>query len=372
MLYRRICAIDFGEAMHFRRLFLFLSISAPLLALSGCATPTDELLVNGNPEPLANLILTRQIDLDAYQPMTFGDDTTALCAMVASHSPVAIRAVDYLIENGVSINKKCTVNSVLGYTALDYALDSAYQSQETLGPYEDPRSTPSRFPIYMETIKKLLANGAKTADGLDSLDAIYADIKIRNFYNDKHVAAWKEEIRKEEEESRRNSIFTAENLVTAAAMASTATAIYSANNAQGAMVQSGSTLTPATMNSSSIAAAAAAVNSSNAPTANTSLQNIAGINVSTDNARAARSQELDNIVSKLSAEGNIKTVISTYRCSAEEPLQSVTVPYKTEACRAAKENWFAVYACNNVERMSAANEQCRVGCGNIQCDEGRR
>ncbi|MOA30979.1 hypothetical protein D3C78_1521080 [compost metagenome] len=100
---------------------------------------------------------------------------------------------------------------------------------------------------------------------------------------------------------------------------------------------------------------------------NTTLQNIAGIGSTPGHAE--RSQQLDDIVAQVSAEMGLKTYDATYQCAPGDPVQHVTVPYKSEACRAAKQNWFQVYACNDVERMGAANQQCLESCGNAGCDE---
>ena len=100
---------------------------------------------------------------------------------------------------------------------------------------------------------------------------------------------------------------------------------------------------------------------------NATLQNIAGMGSTAGHAE--RSQKLDDIVAKVAADSGMKTLNATYQCAPGDPVQSVTVPYKTEACAAAKKNWFSVYACNDVEHMSAANQQCIQGCGNANCDE---
>lgn len=100
---------------------------------------------------------------------------------------------------------------------------------------------------------------------------------------------------------------------------------------------------------------------------NATLQNIAGI--SSTPGHAERSQQLDDIVAQVAADAGMKTFDATYQCSPEEPQQHVTVPYKSEACRVAKQNWFQVYACNDVERMGAANQKCLESCGNAGCDE---
>lgn len=136
----------------------------------------------------------------------------------------------------------------------------------------------------------------------------------------------------------------------------------------GSVQPASSTLSGATLGNSSLLKGSSAVASNAGTDASTAtLKNIAGMGSTAGHAE--RSQKLDDIVAKVAADGGMKTMVAKYRCSAEEPEQSVTVPYKTEACRAAKQNWFAVYACNDVEHMSAANQQCVQGCGNANCDE---
>ncbi|WP_457978362.1 hypothetical protein L0Y47_22820 [Ectopseudomonas composti] len=131
-----------------------------------------------------------------------------------------------------------------------------------------------------------------------------------------------------------------------------------------------SSLQGATIAGGSSMQGSAAVSSRASSDASTStLQNMAGITSGESSSHAARSQELDDIVTKLAADGGMKTLNATYQCAPGDPVQSVTVPYKSEACAAAKRNWFSVYACNDVEHMSAAIEQCRQGCGNPNCDE---
>ncbi|GAB7530228.1 hypothetical protein PS3A_26390 [Pseudomonas sp. 3A(2025)] len=102
---------------------------------------------------------------------------------------------------------------------------------------------------------------------------------------------------------------------------------------------------------------------------NQSLKNMAGMGVANGAAQAQRSKELDDIVRKVAADGGMKTQEFSYRCGPDEPAKSVSVPYKTEACRVAKQNWFNVYACNDVENMSKANQLCQQGCGSPSCEE---
>ncbi|WP_150644011.1 hypothetical protein [Pseudomonas fluorescens] len=129
-----------------------------------------------------------------------------------------------------------------------------------------------------------------------------------------------------------------------------------------------STLSGATMSNNGTLKGSSAVGSNAGGDASTAtLQNIAGMGSTAGHAE--RSQKLDDIVAKVAADSGMKTRNVTYRCAPGDPEQSVTVPYKTEACAAAKENWFSVYACNDVEHMSAANQQCIQGCGNANCDE---
>lgn len=129
-----------------------------------------------------------------------------------------------------------------------------------------------------------------------------------------------------------------------------------------------STLSGATMSNNGTLKGSSAVGSSAGGDASTAtLQNIAGIGSTAGHAE--RSQKLDNIVAKVAADSGLKTLKATYQCAPGDPVQSVTVPYKTEACAAAKKNWFSVYACNDVEHMSAANQQCIQGCGSANCDE---
>jgi len=343
------------------------------LGLQGCSTPAMEAFVNYNPEPLQQALVTRQVGVNDYLLLdTAGGYLTPLCLMAFNFSPTATSSIDYLLVNGADVNLPCGKgNSYSGYTALDFAVDQAYEFQKTLNPYIGPRTKPSKTPIFMATVAKLRANGGRSLRGSDSPEAIAAQFKTWNGTNDAFVEKWAADIRREEAESKKNSLFTAENLGAVAAVAGTATAIY-ANQAQSAA--NVAALAPATQalrsNTANVGSAAVAARPP-ATAAATSLQNMAGINAATDNARATRSQQLDQIVAKVAADGGIKTMVARYRCSAEEPEQSVTVPYKTEACRAAKQNWFAVYACNEVARMSAANEQCRQGCGNVNCDEGQ-
>lgn len=342
-----------------------------MLGIQGCTSPAYYAVFLYQPEEFSQQILSGQVPVNSYQPADApfdnGHSVTPLCAMTSNASADAVQAIDYLLANGANVNAPCSSSGLLsGHTALDVAIDEAYSSQETPGPYAPARRTPSKYPIYMSTVTKLLARGGTSLRGLDTVEEISAHISERNVQNDKFVEEWKADIRREEAESRKNSLFTAENIAAAAS----AVSIVAANSAQTSGGESSQLLTAGTMSTGRVGSEAAAVSESTS-TANTSLQNMAGINAGADAARAARSQQMDTIVANLAAEGGLKTVVYSYRCSAEEQLQTVTVPYKSEACRAAKENWFAVYACNSVERMSAANEQCRQGCGNIQCNEGQ-
>ncbi len=348
-----------------------IGVAILILGIQGCTSPAYYAAFLYQPEEMSQQILSGQVAVNSYQAADFtfdsGHNITPLCAMTSNASPVAIQTIDYLLANGVNINAPCsTAGHLAGYTALDIAIDEAYDEQETPGPYAPVRKSPSRYPVYMSSITKLLARGGTSLRGFNTIEKISAHIKEQNLYNDKFVAEWKEDIRREEAEARENSFFTAENLAVAAIAVSTVAANSAHNSAQA----SSQLLSAGTMATGRVGSGSAAV-SANTSTANTSLQNMAGINAGTDSTRAARSQQMDAVVAKLAAEGGLRTAAYSYRCSAEEPLQTVTVPYKSEACRAAKENWFAVYACNNVERMSAANEQCRQGCGNIQCNEGQ-
>lgn len=140
----------------------------------------------------------------------------------------------------------------------------------------------------------------------------------------------------------------------------------SAGSAQAAA----STLSGATMSnnsglkgSSAVASRAEAEADSSAAT----LQNIAGMGSTPGHAE--RSQELDDIVAKVAADSGMQTRIVSYQCAPDDPEQSLTVPYKTAACGDAKENWFKVYACNDVDNMSAANQQCLDSCGSASCEE---
>ncbi|VVO33921.1 hypothetical protein [Pseudomonas fluorescens] len=129
-----------------------------------------------------------------------------------------------------------------------------------------------------------------------------------------------------------------------------------------------STLSGATMSNNGTLKGSSAVASNAGGDASTAtLQNIAGMGSTAGHAE--RSQKLDDIVAKVAADSGLKTRKATYQCAPGDPVQSVTVPYKTEACAAAKKNWFSVYACNDVEHMNAANQQCIQGCGNANCDE---
>ncbi|MEK1941999.1 MAG: hypothetical protein AAAB16_16645 [Pseudomonas sp.] len=354
------------------RLLPVLAVGPLCLGLQGCSTPAMEAFVNYNPEPLQQSLVTRQVGVNDYLLLdTAGGYLTPLCLMAFNFSPTAINSIDYLLANGADVNQPCgRGNSYSGYTALDFAVDQAYEFQKTLNPYIGPRTKPSKTPIFMATVAKLRAHGGGSLRGSDSPEAIAAQFKSWNGSNDAFVEKWAADIRREEAESKKNSLFTAENLSAVAAVAGTATALY-ANQAQSA--GNVAALAPATqaLRSSTSNVGSAAVATRPADASATSLQNMAGINAATDNARATRGQQLDQIVAKVAADGGMKTMVASYRCSAEEPLQSVTVPYKTEACRAAKQNWFAVYACNEVASMSAANEQCRQGCGNVNCDEGQ-
>jgi hypothetical protein len=343
-----------------------LALLAGLIALQGCSTPALEAYVMGRPEELNQLLVTRQVDVNAYLPLESGSgQITPLCAMLGSAKPVAVSSIDFLIENGANLNLPCRRGSGMdGDTALDFAFREAFDAQRTLGPYSPGRSEPSTFPVYAKTITKLLRNGAKSNKGLNSIEAINAELAKWNASNDKFVNDWKADILREEAESKKNSFFNAETLSTVAAMAGTATTIYANNN------NATPTLTGASLNTAvnrNAGAGSAAVRENNA---NTSLQNMAGMDTATANARSERSKKLDDIVVKLANDGGMKVLNVKYQCAPSDPVQTVSVPYKSQACATAKENWFTVYACNDVDRMSAATEKCRQACGDPSCDEG--
>ncbi|MDD0842552.1 hypothetical protein [Pseudomonas sp. Gutcm_11s] len=129
-----------------------------------------------------------------------------------------------------------------------------------------------------------------------------------------------------------------------------------------------SALSGASMGSNGVLKGSSAVAShTETDASNATLQNIAGIGSTPGHAE--RSQQLDDIVAQVAADAGMKTYDATYQCSPEEQPQHVTVPYKSEACRVAKQNWFQVYACNDVEHMGAANQKCLESCGNAGCDE---
>ena len=129
-----------------------------------------------------------------------------------------------------------------------------------------------------------------------------------------------------------------------------------------------SSLSGASMgNNSALKGSSAVAGRAGTDASTATLQNIAGMGSTAGHAE--RSQKLDDIVSKVAADSGMKTLNATYQCAPGDPVQSVTVPYKSEACGAAKKNWFSVYACNDVEHMSAANQQCIQGCGSANCDE---
>jgi len=134
-----------------------------------------------------------------------------------------------------------------------------------------------------------------------------------------------------------------------------------------------STLQGASMGShgSSGKGSAAIGNRAEADALNESLKNMAGMSSSGSSSHAERSQQLDDIVGKLAAEGGMQVYKASYRCSEDDPLTEFNVPYKSKACAAAKENWFKVYACNDVYHMTEANQQCLAACGNAGCDEGQ-
>lgn len=136
----------------------------------------------------------------------------------------------------------------------------------------------------------------------------------------------------------------------------------------GSLQPAVSTLSGASMGSNSVLKGSSAVASlTETDDSNTTLQNIAGIGSTPGHAE--RSKQLDDVVVQVSAEMGLKTYDATYQCAPGDPVQRVTVPYKSEACRVAKQNWFQVYACNDVERMGAANQQCLESCGHAGCDE---
>lgn len=343
-----------------------LSCVVGCVALQGCSTPAIEAYVEGRPEELNQLLITKQIGVNDYLPLESSTDPmTPLCAMLGSTNPLAISSIDYLINNGADVNLPCRKGRDSdGKTALDYAIMGANFSIEKPGPYAPARSGPSKFPIWANTINKLLKNGAKSYQGLNTPEAISEYITSVNENHTKFVDKWKADIKREEAESKKNSIFNVETLGAVAAIAGTATTIYANNNSTI------STISGATINSAlnrNAGSGSAAVRESNA---NTSLQNMAGMDTATANARAERSKKLDDIVVKLANDGGMKVLNVKYQCAPSDPVQTVSVPYKSQACAAAKEKWFTVYACNDVDNMSAATERCRQACGSPNCDEG--
>ncbi len=140
--------------------------------------------------------------------------------------------------------------------------------------------------------------------------------------------------------------------------------------AAATIIPAASSLQGASMGSQPGAKGSAAMASRNeADALNESLKNMAGMGSASDASQARRSQELDDIVRKVAADSGMKTKEFKYQCGPNEPIKSVSVPYKTEACAAAKQNWFNVYACNDVENMSQANQRCQQGCGSPSCEE---
>lgn len=136
----------------------------------------------------------------------------------------------------------------------------------------------------------------------------------------------------------------------------------------GSLQPAASVLSGASMgNNAALKGSSAVASRTEADASNATLQNIAGIGSTPGHDE--RSQQLDDIVAQVAADMGMKTYEATYQCAPEDPVQHVTVPYKSEACLAAKQNWFQVYACNEVESMGAANQQCLDSCGNAGCDE---
>ncbi len=134
----------------------------------------------------------------------------------------------------------------------------------------------------------------------------------------------------------------------------------------------GSSMQGASMANGTIAAGTAATGRA-APggvgTPGGSLAAMAGFSQGKASADAARSDELNDNIAAVAARIGMKMREFTYQCGPQGEKTSVNVPYRSEACAAAKEYWFQVYACNDVYNMDKAIAQCRSGCGNPNCEE---
>ncbi len=134
----------------------------------------------------------------------------------------------------------------------------------------------------------------------------------------------------------------------------------------------GSSMQGASMANGTIAAGTAATGRA-APggvgTPGGSLAAMAGFSQGKASADAARSDELNDNIAAVAARIGMKMREFTYQCGPQGEKTSVNVPYRSEACAAAKEYWFQVYACNDVYNMDKAIDQCRSGCGNPNCEE---
>lgn len=182
-------------------------ITAAILA--GCAgTPMQQAII-GDPEPLANLIYSGQIDPNE-RILGFKHQITPLCATVNWQKHAA--AVAKLLRDGADINKPCYQSGEVGsedYRPLDVLIRSATFSGTQTSPYVTGTTySPDRYRFFMKRIDQFIALGAQSYRGPLTLSQVEAIVSDGTVEGNKYV----EEQRQRVAQDKRDSIFSAENL----------------------------------------------------------------------------------------------------------------------------------------------------------------